>query len=171
MRVDEWMSGWRPFSSVCGMAVGCAAAVLPGAVVWLVPYSSHCSASEYCCHVVHRSLLGVRVVGGGCVSVLFVWWGILCALPPRRGGGWGRRGWWAGIADGGWHGERRAVVLLTPRLLLVSPSFSIGVPSLVRSVAVLKGGGCVCYVAPVSCCPRSLHDVPCLRIRPVSCIV
>lgn len=42
------------------------------------------------------------VVCGWCV--VFVWWGILCVLPPRRGGGWGRRGWWGGIADGGWHG-------------------------------------------------------------------
>nr|DAK80333.1 MAG TPA: hypothetical protein [Caudoviricetes sp.] len=53
------MSGWRPSSSVCGMAVVCAAAVLPSAVVWLVPYSSHCSAGECCRHVVHCSLPGV----------------------------------------------------------------------------------------------------------------
>ena len=102
---DEWMSGWCLSSSVCGMAVVCAAAVLPGAVVWLVPYSSHCSAGEYCCRLVHCSLPGVWCVGGGRVSVLFVWWGILCPLPPHSGGGWGRRGWWDGIADGGWHGE------------------------------------------------------------------
>lgn len=61
------MSGWCPSSSVCGMAVVCAAAVLPSAVVWLVPYSSHCSAGEYCCHVVHCSLPGVWCVGGVCV--------------------------------------------------------------------------------------------------------
>ena len=66
---------------------GCTAAVLPSAVEWLVPYSSHCSAGEYCCHVVHCSLPGVWCVGGGCVSVVFVWWGILCALPPRCCGG------------------------------------------------------------------------------------
>lgn len=99
------MGGWCPSSSVRGMAVVCTAAVLPGAVAWPVPCSSHCSAGEYCCHVVHCSLPGVWCVGGGRVSVLFVWWGILCPLPPRRGGGWGHRGWWGGIVDGGWHGE------------------------------------------------------------------
>ena len=88
------MSGWCPSSSVCGMAAVCAAAVLPGAVVWLVPYSSHCGAGEYCCHVVHCSLLGVWCVGGECVSVLFVWWGILCSPPPRRG-------WWVGVSQKG----------------------------------------------------------------------
>lgn len=64
------------------MAVVCAAVVLPGAVVWLVPCSSHCSAGEYCCHVVHCSSPGVWCVGGECVSVVFVWWGILCVFPP-----------------------------------------------------------------------------------------
>lgn len=39
----------------------------------------------------------LRCVGGGCVSVVFVWWGILCPLPPRRGGGWGRCGWWGAV--------------------------------------------------------------------------
>ena len=91
------MSGWCPSSSACGMAVVCAAAVLPSAVVWLVPYSSHCGAGEYCCHVTQCSLPGVWCVGGECVSVLFVWWGILCALPPHSGGGWGRRGWWGAV--------------------------------------------------------------------------
>ena len=37
---------------------GVCAAVLPGAVVWLVPYSSHCSVGEYCCHVVYCSIAG-----------------------------------------------------------------------------------------------------------------
>ena len=102
------MSGWCPSSSVCGMAVVCDAAVLPSAVVWLVPYSSHCSAGEYCCHVVHCCLPGVWCVGGECVSVLFVWWGILCPLPPHVGGGWGHRRRAGGVVDGGWHGEGRA---------------------------------------------------------------
>lgn len=79
------------------MAVVCAAAVLPSAVVRLVPYSSHCSAGEYCCHVVYYSLSCVWRVGGECVSVVFVWWGILCPLPPRRGGGWGRRERWGAV--------------------------------------------------------------------------
>lgn len=63
---------------------GVAAAVLPSAVVGLVPYSSHCSAGEYCCHVMHRFLPGEWCVGGECMSVLFVWWGILCVLPPSQ---------------------------------------------------------------------------------------
>lgn len=54
--------------------------------------------------VVHCALPGVWRVGGERVSVVFVWWGILCPLPPHVGGGWGRHGWWGGIADGGWHG-------------------------------------------------------------------
>lgn len=87
------MNGWCLSFSVCGMAVVCAAAVLPSAVVWFVPYSSHCSAGEYCCHVTHCSLPGVWCEGE-CVSVVFVWWGILCVLPPHVGGGWGRCGWW-----------------------------------------------------------------------------
>lgn len=68
---------------------------------------------------VHCQVCGVRVVS---VSVVFVWWGILCPLPPRRGGGWGHRGRWGGIVDGGWHGEGRAAVLLTPRRMSASPS-------------------------------------------------
>ena len=48
VRVDEWMSGWCPSSSVCGMAVVCTAVVLPSAMVRLVPYSSHCSTYQYC---------------------------------------------------------------------------------------------------------------------------
>lgn len=72
----------------------CCCRPTPVQCVWLVPYSSHCSAGEYCCHVAYCSLPGVWRVGGGRVSALFVWWGILCPFPPRRGGGWGRRGWW-----------------------------------------------------------------------------
>lgn len=46
-----------------------------------------------------RALFLARCVDGECVcvSVLFVWWGILCPLPPRRGGGWGHRGWWGAV--------------------------------------------------------------------------
>lgn len=90
------MSGWCPSSSVCGMAVVCAAAVLPSAVVWLVPYSSHCSAGEYCCHLVHCSSPGVWVVSVClCVCVVRVvgyplstppssWWRV---GPSQKGGG------------------------------------------------------------------------------------
>lgn len=67
-----------------------------------------------------RVLLSCRALFlAGCV--VFVWWGILCPLPPRRDGGWGRRGWWGGIADGGWHGDGRVAVLLTPRRMSASP--------------------------------------------------
>ena len=48
------------------------------------------------CHAT-VSLPGVWCVGGECVSVVFVWWGILCLLPPRCGGGWGCRGWWGAV--------------------------------------------------------------------------
>lgn len=110
---------------------------------------------------------------GECVSVVFVWWGILCPLPPRRGGGWGHRGGWGGMADGGWHGGGRAAVLLDSPSNVGVPSFSIGVPSLVRSVAMLKGG-----VWCVLCCPVfGLGLAPCIvrspRIVPVpllSCV-
>ena len=154
------MSGWCPSSSVCGMAVVCAAAVLPSAVVRLVPYSSHCSAGEYCCHVVHCFLPGVWCVDGWCVSVLFVWWGLLCVLPPLVvDGGWGRRGWWGGIADGGWHGEGRAVVSLTlPVLCAVSPFRLLSGP-------VEWRGWCVVCCPLVSCYPHPLYSVPCLRVR------
>ena len=138
------MSGWCPSFSVCGMAVVCAA-VLSSAVVWLVPYSSHCSAGEYCCHVVYCSLPGVWCVGGECTSVLFVWWGILCVLPPHSGGGWGHRGWRGAVADGGWHGEGRAgAVMLSlpsnvgvPVCVLASPFRLRGVPVEWRERCVL----------------------------------
>lgn len=85
-----------PRCAVCGMAVVRAAAVLPSAVVRLVPHSSHCSAGEYCCHVVCCSI--ARCCGGRVrASAVFVRWGILCVLPPRRGGGWGRCGWWGAV--------------------------------------------------------------------------
>ena len=130
------MSGWCPSSSVCGMAVVCTAAVLPSAVVWSVPYSSHCSAGEYCCHVVYCSSPGVWCVGGVCVSVVFVWWGILCPLPPRRGGGWGHRGWWGGIVDGG-----VAVLPASPSCVWCPPSVCV--------VVLLNGGVCGVW------CPRA----------------
>lgn len=66
-------------------------------------------------------LPGVWCVGGECVSVLFVWWGILCVLPPRRGGGWGRCGWWgAVVVVGGMVGEGR-LCCWPPRLVCGVP--------------------------------------------------
>lgn len=105
VRVDEWMSGWCPSSSVCGMAVVRAAAVLPGAVcvarALLIPLQ--CWRVLLSCRALfHCRVCGVWVVS---VCVLFVWWGILCALPPHSGGGWGHRGWWGVCCGGGWHDE------------------------------------------------------------------
>ena len=42
----------------------------------------------------HALFVARCVVCGVCLSVVFVWWGILCALPPRSGGG-------VAIVDGG----------------------------------------------------------------------
>nr|DAU39214.1 MAG TPA: hypothetical protein [Caudoviricetes sp.] len=84
------------------MAAACAAASLHCPVVQPALHSSQCGTCQYCDRVVYCSLLGV-VCGVWCVvCVLFVWWGILQSFPPRRGGGWGCRGWWGGIA--GWGG-------------------------------------------------------------------
>lgn len=80
--MDEWMSGWCPSSSVYGMAVVCTAAVPPSAMVRLVPYSSHCSAGEYCCHVAHCSSPGVWCAGGECVSVCCSCGGVSSAHSP-----------------------------------------------------------------------------------------
>ena len=56
-----------------------------------------------------RALLLARCCGVWVVSVcvLFVWWGILCVLPPLHVVG-------GAVVDGGVHGEGRAAVLLTP---------------------------------------------------------
>ena len=139
------MSGWCPSSSVCGMAVVCAAAVLPSAVVRLIPYSSHCSAGEYCCHVVHCSSPGVWCAGGGCVSVLFVWWGILCAPPLVVDGGRGhcrRAGcvlrWWVA-----WWVKGGCVAGL-PRLVCGVPVCVLAFPLVVPPCGPLNGGGGVC---------------------------
>lgn len=94
-----------------------------------------------CRALFHCQVCGVWVVS---VSVLFVWWGILCLLPPRRGGGWGHRGWWGAVVDGGWHGEGRAAVLLA------SPS-CVWCPPSVCVVVLLNGGSGV-----LSCCPLCL---------------
>ena len=88
------------------------------------------------------------VVSGGCVSVLFVWWGILCLLPPHSGGGWGHRGWWGVCCGGGWHGEGRAAVLLTPRRMLVSLVLCVVSPFR------LRGGRVEWREWRVVCCPR-----------------
>lgn len=129
---------------------GCAAVVQPSAVVRLVPYSSHCSAGEYCCHVVYCSLPGVWCVGGECSCVLFVWWGILSLPSPLR---WWRVGpsWTVGWHDEvGWHGEGRAVVLLDSPSNVGVPRLCVDVPPVVYSVALLNGGSGMCCDAPSS---------------------
>ena len=122
---------------------GGAAGVLPSAVVRLVPYSSHRGAGEYCRHVVHCFLPGVRCGVGVRPSVVFVWWGILCPLPPHVGGGWGRRGWWgAVVVVGGMASEGR---------LCCWPSrLARWCPPPVCVVVSLKGGSGVCCAAPCS---------------------
>ena len=135
--------------SVCGMAVVCAAAVLPSAVVWLVPYSSHCSAGEYCCHVVHCSLPGVWRVGGECLCVLFVWWvsSVHSPLVVVEGGA---------IVDGGvhvggeWHSEEGRLCCWPPRLVRGVPRLCVGVPLVVYPVALLNGGVWWCVLSPCS---------------------
>ena len=130
------MSGWCPSSSVCGMAVVCAAAVLPSAVMCLVPYSSHCSVGEYCCHVAYCSLPGVWCVGGGCVSVSFVWWGILCPPLPSS--------WWMGGPSwmvGGMVSEGRQCCR--------PPRLCAGVPPAIYPVALLNGGCVGLCVVPM----------------------
>lgn len=134
VRVDEWMVSillgvWNGGGVYCccpARCSGAARALLIPLQCWRVLQCVSCTVP----------LPGVWCVGGECVSVVFVWWGILCLLPPRRGGGWGHHGWWGGMVDGGWHDEGRAAVLLTPRLC-------VGVPLVVYPVALLNGGVCV----------------------------
>lgn len=68
-------------------------------------------------------VVGCVVVGGEYLSEVFVWWGILRALPPRRGGGWGRRGWWDGMVMGA-----GAAALTLPSIVGVPLSRSLGAP-------------------------------------------
>jgi hypothetical protein len=92
--------GWCPSLlgvCCCGMAVACAVAGPPQSVVSAVSRPSQCGTRRYCGRVMYCVLPGVWCVGGECVSVLFVWWGILCLLPPHCGGGWGHCGWWVAL--------------------------------------------------------------------------
>ena len=63
--MDEWMvsillGAWNGGGVCCCCPAQC--------VGWLVPYSSHRSVDEYCCHVAYCSLPGVwRVVVGVCL--------------------------------------------------------------------------------------------------------
>ena len=107
----------------------------------LVPYSSHCSTHQYCCHVVHCSLPGVWCVGVClCVCGVRVVGYPLSALPlvVVEGGA---------IVDGGWHGEGRATVLPASPSNVGVPRLCVGVPLVVHSVALLNGGGGMCCAA------------------------
>lgn len=97
----------------------------------------------------------------GCVSVLFVWWGILCPLPPsswwRVGPSWmvgWRSGWWvAWWVKGGCVAGLPVCVLASP--LVVYP------------VALLNGGSGVCRVVPVFGLGTTLHVVLTLLALPL----
>ena len=51
-----------------------------------------------------------------------------------------------------------------PRLACGVPRLCVGVPLVVYPVALLNGGCCGVWCPRVSCCPRPLRSVPCLRI-------
>lgn len=177
------MSGWCPSSSVCGMAVVCTATFPPNAVAWLVPYSSHCSADEYCCHVVHCSLPGAVVWCGVCVCAVRVV-GYLLSTPPLvvvEGGAIVDGGvplWMVGgmVSEGrlcGW----------PPRSCAVSPFCLRGGPVEWREwrscvVPVLFTLFPVLELDPASCIVRSpLHCIPLccavcfLFVLPCCCVV
>lgn len=129
--------------------------------------------------VVHCCLPGARCVGGECPSVLFVWWGILRLLPPRRGGGWGYRGWWGvWLVVGGMAMEGRWCQWL-PVLSLLASLSACWCPPRVCVVAVLNGGSGVCCDAPCSdwvrhlalSCPPLRCLVPLTSSRPSVCLL
>ena len=84
----------------------------------------------------------VWCAGGGCVSVVFVWWGILCPLPPRCGGGWGYRGQWGAVVVVGG-------MVREGRLCCRSPRLRVGVPPCRLPCGPIEWRGVV-----VVCCPR-----------------
>ena len=100
--------------------------------------------------IVHCRVCGVWVVSvclwcscGGVSSV---------RPPPRRGGGWGYRGWWGGMVSEG------RLCCWPPRLVCGVPRPCVGVPFVVYPVALLNGGVCVLCCPPVfGLYPPSLH--------------
>lgn len=101
--------------------------------------------------------LPVRGVWVVCVCLWgCVWWVSLCLSSPGIGMGWGYRGWWGGVVDGGWHGDGRAAVLLT------SPSACWCPPFRLCGGRVEWRVGVVCVTprprvgSSPSCCPASL---------------
>ena len=120
-------------------------------------------------------------MGGECVSVVFVWWGILCALPPHSGGGWGHCGWWGVWCGGGWHSNGRAgAVMVTLPFSVGVPRLCVGVPLVVYPVALLNGGvGWVCVVPVFGLGPplcvvlssRIVLSLFCLVLWVLSCLL
>ena len=162
----EWMSGWCP-SSWCvlllnGGGACCCLARLGVCSPTCTPprYMALCTAvMSFCCLV--AMVLWCRV----CVSVVFVWWGILC-LPPSLVvvGDGGIVGWWvAWRMVGG--------IVMEGRLCRWHPRPCRWCPPPVCSVASLNGGsGACCGVpvfglgAPVLCCAVLLLCCPSLPL-------
>lgn len=115
-----------------------------------MPYSSHCSAGEYCSSC--RALFLARYCGVWVVSVC-VWClcgGVSSVHSPLTlvvGGAITDRA--GGIADGGWHDEGRAAVFLAPPRTSVSPPVCVLV-----SPFRLCGGPVEWREWWVVCCPR-----------------
>lgn len=108
------------------------------------------------CHAL--SLASVWCVGGGCVSVVFVWWGILCPLTPSS---WWRVG--ASWMVGGMVSEGRQCYRL--------PVECWRLPS-VCAVVPLKGGSGGLCVVPLSRVVPALFTVfPVFGLDPALCIV
>lgn len=74
-----------------------------GGVVWSVPWFVRCVVCEYCCRVV-CCLAAVACGVVWCVSVVFVWWGVLCLSSPASSTVLPLHG------GGGWHGDGRVAV-------------------------------------------------------------
>lgn len=110
-------------------------------------------------------LAGVWCVGGGCVSVLFVWWGILCPLPPSQ---WWRVGpsWMVGWYSGWWVAWRKkgGCAAGLPVECWRPPSVCWRPPSVCSVVPLNGGSGVLLCCPPVSCCPCLLRSVLRLRI-------
>lgn len=108
--MSGWVDGVHP--SRCVEWRWCAAAVvLPSVVVWLVPFSSHCSVGEYCsvCRVLF--LAGCVVWCGVGVCLWCLCGGVSSVRSPLVvDGGWGYRGWWgAVVVVGGMVSEGRVL--------------------------------------------------------------
>lgn len=124
-------------------------------VQWRGSYPTHptavlASTAVMLCTVPCRVLW---CVGGECVSVMFVWWGILCVLPPLRCGGWGHRGrWGAVVVVGGMMREGRRCCRLPVECRRPPSACWRPPPLVVYPVALLNGG-------------RGAAVMPRLRIR------